>query len=436
MVLATGARAVLGIVLGLVLAGPSTAAAAPFHGCTFLKDRLIATSWPGGQHTGCANFSVAPLTCTKQKTTPLGVVTYPGDLVTGRLPAYFIEVTPFKGFSVFAEDTVDGLTLRPHIKASEAWWSFVMEQRYPGLGGVVGLLPGSGDGRVDPTPGSNGGFLYARTIKVPYGALAWTFASIGVTQGSAAPMCFDGISEFTPETWADLPGHPETGAALLVAPLTELLCDREFSGIYGPELPIDSPFDNVRQTCAIPALPQWVLANIAEPTSEVWEIGLNPRKACAGRLGAHLPRTGWTGNAPNEWEAANLVAYRMATLAEDHFITGPGIEPGDRWQLVWPPMASPGAHKCGRPGAVRPLETLTDGPIAWPQLPGTDGPVRPGGTLGAYARGGGSYVWAVWRKFSRCVEPGMGALFSAELTAHHTAAVAACSAVGATDGMP
>jgi hypothetical protein len=42
----------------------------------------------------------------------------------------------------------------------------------------------------------------------------------------------------------------------------------------------------------------------------------------------------------------------------------------------------------------------------------------------------------VWRKFSRCVEPGMGALFSAELTAHHAAAVAACSAVGATDGMP
>jgi hypothetical protein len=139
----------------------------------------------------------------------------------------------------------------------------------------------------------------------------------------------------------------------------------------------------------------------------------------------------------NEWDAVQTIAYRMATLSEDHWLTGPGIEGGDRWQLVWPPATSPGAHSCYRPGELRPLEALTNGPLEWPELFGSDGPVRPGGTsVASYAEGGSGYVFAVWRRFERCVEPGQGLLFSADISVLQPARVALCSVMNGTDGMP
>ena len=396
-----------------------------------------------GCRRGCANFNVQPLACEKSKPTPLGVVTYPGDVVSGRLPAYYIEVTPYQGWSVFAQDPFDGFALKAHLEAAQWHWKSVMAQRYAGLSTVVDAIPFSGDGAHNSMPGDNGGMLYGRTIRVPYGAIAWSFASIGVAGGSVAPVCFDGISEMSPAVWADLPGHGETSMALSHAVWTGSFCDKEWSGLYAPELPVHSPLgspwdlDSTRNWCAFPQTTPLVVAGVWQPTSEAIEplTTLNPRKVCAGRLGPHLPRTGRV-NTTNEWDAANLVAYRIATLSEDHFLSGPGMEPGDRWQLVWPPALSPGAHQCFRPGAVQALELATDGPVVAPELPGTDGPVRPGGTLATYARGGGSYVFAVWREFSKCVEPGQGALFTAELALHHPAAVAACTLANATDGMP
>ena len=421
--------------VAMALAMMATAAGAPLHGCTFYKARLKQQSWPGGTDTGCAQFHVDSLACTKTKAIGPFVVSYPGDVITGRLPAYFVEVTPHKGFSVFTQDA-DGFVLRAQMNAAVRYWDYAIDFA-TGTGAVTRAIPGSETGFHDDHGDRTQGFLHARTLKVPYAGLAWAFPTIGVASGSVFPTCFDGLSELSPTTWADVPGHGETFLAGAYAPIAEALCDRPLSGVYTPEVfGFSSPWDGIRNICAFPVTPTLVRAAVLNPTSEALEALTNPRKVCAGRLGWHLPRTGWTSVA-SEWDAANLVAYRMATMAEDHWLAGPGIEKGDRWQLVWPPAASPDAHTCYRPGSVRPLETLTNGPLEWPELPITDGEHRPGGGgVVAYRDGGSSYVFAVWRRFERCVEPFQGPLFRLDLSVIQVAREGACAAANATDGMP
>lgn len=413
----------------------SGASAAPLHGCTLLKERLRLTSWPGGLHTGCANFQVEPFSCTKTKILGPVVVQYAGDRVSGRLPAYFIEVTPQRGYSIFSQDP-DGAVLKAQLAAADTFWEGTLSSIFP-VAGAIASLPFADNGTHEDLPGNNGGMLFARTIKVPYAGLAWSFPSIGVASGSLFPTCFSGISEFTPHTWADVPGHGEQALAAVQAPLAAVLCNKDFSGILLPEVTFGDQYDldGIRNVCAFPTWPPAVMAGVLEPTSEAMEAITNPQKVCAGRLGPHLPRTGIV-NTSSEWDAVNTIAYRIATLAEDHWLSGPGIEEGDRWQLVWPPTAIPTGSTCSRPGAVRLLETVTNGPIEIPELPGTDGPVRPGGAIAAYAEGGSGYVFAVWRRFEKCVEPFQGELFAADLTVLQQARLAACTAMNATDGMP
>ena len=421
--------------LGVWFAGEGLAS--PLHGCTFYKGRLMASSWPGGLQTGCADFEVRPLSCTKTKVIGPAVVNYPGDVVSGRLPAYFIEVTPSRGFSIFALDA-DGAVLKVQLAASDAYYEQMLSALFPAASLVTELVPFSEDGVREDMPGNNGGVLFARSIKVPYAGLAWSFPTIGVASGSVFPACFAGISEFSPHTWADVPGHGEQAMAALQAPLAAVMCNQPASGLLLPELFLDSPFDAdaLRAPCAFPTLPAAVAAGVWEPTSEAVEAFINPQNVCAGRLGPHLPRTGVV-HTSNEWDAVNVIAYRMATLSEDHWLTGPGLEPGDRWQLVWPPASSPMAHACYRPGEIRPLEALTNGPIEWPELPFTDGPLRPGGaTIATYGEGGSGYVFAVWRRFEKCVEPLQGTLFAADLVGLQPVRASLCSLMNGADGMP
>jgi hypothetical protein len=421
----------LSVVLG------SQALAAPLHGCTFYKSRLVASSWPGGLQTGCANFEVEPLSCTKTKVVGPTTISYPGDVVSGRLPAYFIEVTPHRGYSIFTIDP-DGAVLRVQMGAADAYWEQTLAAMFPAAAAVTELVPFSENGTHENSPGNNGGLLFGRTLKVPYAGLAWSFPSVGVASGSVFPTCFAGISEFTPGTWSDVPGHGEQALAALQAPLAAAMCNQDFSGILFPELGLESPFDAdaLRNLCAFPTIATAVMGSVWEPTSEAMEAFTNPQDVCAGRLGPHLPRTGLV-NTSSEWDAVNTIAYRMATLSEDHWFTGPGIEGGDRWQLIWPPAASPGAHSCYRPGELRPLELLTNGPIEWPELPLTDGALRPGGaSVVGYNEGASGYVFAVWRRFSKCVEPFQGPLFAADLTVLQPARAALCTVMNSTDGMP
>lgn len=408
---------------------------APLHGCTFYKGRMVAESWPGGLGTGCAHFKVEPASCIKRKVIGGVVVEYPGDVVSGRLPAYFIEVTPQRGFSVFTQDP-DGAVLRAQMTAADNYWQSTLSALFP-LAGALGALPFAGNGTLEDRAGQNGGTLFARTIKVPYAGLAWAFPSIGVASGSVFPTCFSGISEFTPHTWADVPGHGEQALAAAQSPVAAVMCNLPTAGIYLPEVLIDSPFDAdpLRNICAFPTGPVAVGVGVWEPTSEAMEALTDPRKVCAGRLGPHLPRTGVV-HTSSEWDAVNTVAYRMATLAEDHWFSGPGIEPGDRWQLVWPPTASPGGNACFRPGAVRGVEFFTNGPIEIPEIPLTDGPLRPGGTVVAYSEGGSGYVFAVWRRFEKCVEPFQGELFAADLAVLQPVRAGLCTLMNGTDGMP
>lgn len=410
------------------------ASGSPLHGCTFHKARLTVPSWPGGLNTGCANFQVEPLSCTKTIVVPPGItVNYPGDVISGRLPAYFIEVTPYKGFSIFAQDP-DGLILKGQLELAEQYWTNTLASLNP-LAAASTLIPFGGKGYQQDEAGNNGGFLFARTIKVPYAGLAWSFPSVGAASGSVFPSCFDGISEFTPHTWADVLGHGETMMTLAQEPLASRLCHTQSAGVLLPEVLVGTPWDTVRNVCAFPTTPALVAASVLKPTSEAMEAVLNPRKVCAGRFGSHLPRTGRT-HTSSEWDAAQTVAYRMATLSEDHWQSGPGIEPGDRWQLVWPPTASPGGSACYRPGSMRLEELLLNGPLEMPETPGTDGPLRPGGPIAGYVEGGSPYVFAVWRRFERCGEPGQGALFAADMAALQPVREAACVGMNATDGMP
>lgn len=411
--------------------------AAPLHGCTFYKGRLMASSWPGGLQTGCADFEVQPLSCVKTKVVGPVTINYPGDVVSGRLPAYFIEVTPQRGFSLFAQDP-DGVILKVQLSAADAYYEEMLSTIFPPAGIVADLVPFSENGTREDSPGDNGGMLFARTIKVPYAGLAWSFPTIGVASGSVFPACFAGISEFSPATWADVPGHGEQAMTALQAPLATVMCNQPAAGLLLPELGLESPFDAdaLRAPCAFPTLAIAVTAGVFKPTSEAMEAFINPQNVCAGRLGPHLPRTGIL-HTSNEWDAVNTIAYRMATLSEDHWMTGPGIEPGDRWQLVWPPASSPAAHACHRPGEIRPLEALMNGPLEWPELPFTDGPLRPGGaSVVAYSEGGSGYVFAVWRRFEKCVEPLQGGLFAADLVALQPARVGLCTLMNSTDGMP
>lgn len=447
--------------LSLVVGMEGEAVASPLHGCTFYKSRLKAQSWPGGTNTGCANFTVTAGGCQKVKVIFGIPITYRGDLVTGRLPTHFLETTPHLGYSAFTED-LDGVTLKIQLEAAAAYYASVVNLPNVDLPGgaavqavedalnraidIVNNTPGAKTGYQHVRDDVPHGYIYARGLTVPYSGLAWNFPSIGVSGPNVFPTCFASLSEFTPHTWADKPGHPETPLLPAASVASMALCYLPTAGVYGPEVVADewSPWDELTlplPECAWPATKPQVAIGLAAPGSRAGEIATDPRKACMGRLGPLLPRTGWI-HGESEWDSSQIAAYRIATIGTDHFLGGPGIEPGDRWQLVWPPvnpLVSPTAHTCHRPGAVRAAEMQTNGPMQFiPGPPATDGGYRPSGTSSFVVTtdGGTSHVWAVWRRFSRCLEPLGGLLFKADLAVIQAAREGGCAIMNATDGMP
>lgn len=402
-----------------LLALVSGAAAAPFSGCTFFKQRLANHSWPGGTDTGCAQFHVQSQACVKFKVVGYTVVTYQGDLVTGRLPEYFIEVTPHFGKSVFTEDP-DGAQLSVQLDTATEYWKAQL-----GIAGAPDQVV-AGANESDPT--SPGQFLFGRAVKVPYGTLTWSQATIGVNAGAAGPaVCYESLSEYSPEVWSDKEGHAETGIAGIVNAVASDVC--MLPGTAIPANLIDPPALDVVEPCAVPATREQILIGMGRPDSEVADIAINPSTMCAGRFGPLLPRTGWVADA-DELTAAQHVAYKTASIGKDHFNAGPGIEMDDRWQMVWPPSLNPLAGQCFIPGVERPLVEMVP-LVNMPTVPLTDGPfMRPGPAT----EGKSPYVFAVWRRFTKCVEPGQGAIWQAELAALRSARMAACSA--APDSMP
>ena len=397
----------------------------PFHGCTLYKSRLVNYSWPGGMRSGCADFSTNYGACTKVKCFAYYCVEYSGVLMQGWLPEYFVEVTPHMGNSAFS-DSVDSIALRKHMEIARNWWK---ASRVNPLSRDVAPRPQSHDS------GHEFKLLYARALSVPYGTVGWSIPMLGSSGGSAVPACFKAISELTPQTWMDDFSSGDRKPAALWSPFTPLMCNGLGAAIQGglgsvgqavSSMPIptgpSAGDTGLPGGCALP-LPTWLQTAKSITGADT----SNPQKQCMGSLGPLLPRTGWV-EAPDMFTAGQQAAWRLASLAQDQFGTGIGVEPSDKWQVVWPPTAT---ANCFAPGSLtRPNDAL---PNYWSlPMPLTDGPVRPSvGTQGA-----SNLVFAIWKKHSTCLEPWEEIGAQADLNLIYGVRRAACSALNTADGMP
>lgn len=386
-----------------------TALAMPFDGCTFFKNRLARHSWPeqsleGG---GCANYQIEELACQITRNVGGVPVTYPGDRVSGRYPEYFLEVTPHFGTSIFTSEA-DGRRLGRQLDGATQFWKSEKN---------VGQLPDwmlGGTARRPISETENALLWHARALRVPYGVVNWSWPQIGVVATGAAgvPTCFLGISEHSPAVWSDAPLHPETWLAGVFNPLN--LCG--LPGVAQLNNRIDPPGVRPFEACSRGVRRGAINLGTAMPDSEVADAFINPLLSCAGRFGPLFPRTGWVSDANDDLTNAEKVAYKFASLARDHFISGPGVEAGDRWQIVWPRAGNFEQASCFVPGAERPVAELQRS-VHLPQVPFTDGPE---------GENRSSIVIAVWRSFSKCVEPGQGTAWRSSLQATREARVQAC----------
>ena len=220
----------------------------------------------------------------------------------------------------------------------------------------------------------------------------------------------------------DREGNPEKWLAGLYGPFGVPFCDQR-----GPLTAIEAfaPMPGLAEAtpneaiCATPAPNARVYAGLLNPGSDAANPFLNPSTMCAGRLGLLFPRTGWS-NLTQEPDNAQLIAMRIASIGKDHFQSQPGLEPDDRFQLVWP-LA--GDMQCFIPGEMSLSELL---PMKYfPVGEGTDSPDQ----SPAYGvEGSGTFVYALWRRWSECVEPGQGSIWELEMNVMYEARKAACAA--------
>lgn len=398
------------MMLGLLV---SVANGMPFDGCTFYTSRLAPFAWPepGEEGSGCANYKIEEGACTKTKMVAGAPVSYPGDRVSGRSPEYLIEVTPHFGRSVFAESSDGGALQRQLDRAAEFWKS------EKGMSGFSDMLFG-GTNRASVRDGEESVLLHARVVRTPFGVTSWAWPQIGVVAAGApaVPTCFLGLSEHSPAVWSDVPGHAEESLALLFNGMN--VCN--VPGLAQLNNRIDPPGLRPFEPCSRGVRRSAVRIGNALPDSEVVDAFVNPMLSCAGRHGPLFPRSGWVTTGNDELSNAEKVGYKFASLARDHFTSGPGVEAGDRWQIVWPPAGNLEQARCFVPGAERPLAEISRS-VSLPMVPMTDGP----------GRENGSVVIAVWRKWSKCVEPGVGSSWRGILASTREARVEACKADGA-----
>lgn len=406
--------------LVLVLAWRNSADAAPFHGCTFYKSRLDGWSWPGGLHTGCADFSLDYGACRKVKCFLFGCITYSGTLFTGWFPEYFIEVTSRVGKSAFADAKDGGLLQKQMEKAKESW-------REHG-----DVNPTASHARQDIHDNQmDSKLLFARALSVPYGTIGWSFPNVDKSAGSVGPLCYRAISEYVPETWADDldSGDRELAAAwsslttpacLLGAPIVGAI--NTIAGAAGGGSSDDSSIDI---KCALP-----LSASIQKIKALTGVSAYNPAKQCMGVLGPLLPRTGWT-NASDTYTAAQQAAWRLASLSEDYFLTDIGVQLSDKWQVVWPVIPRP---QCFTPGSLLRTSTLEPTTFMGDRFSGSPVPIP--GTDVPKNQGLSDYVFAIWRKYEKCLEPWDGVAARVDFSVLHSVRSAACSVLNSTDGMP
>jgi hypothetical protein len=398
--------------------------AVPFHGCTFYKERLQAWSWPGGMNTGCAQFSATFGACTKQKCGFWGCISYSGYWVQGWLPDYFLEVNSVMGKSAFS-DSLDGVSLRKHIEIAKKWWR-------SNLGNVMPFEVGVRSHSYELS--SDHKLLYARALSVPYGTVGWTIPTIGSSAGSAMPVCYKAISELAPATWNDLLTSGDRKTAAVWSPLTALVC-----GLGAPVAGAGQTAKQIISKFPIPTgtMPDSGLPGGCAQPLPVWAQeagGLTGQGAaaphCMGALGALLPRTGWVW-ASDQFNAHQQAAWRIASLAEDYFHQGIGVQPEDKWQQVWP--AVPRAQ-CFIPGGLDRPNNFEPSTYTGDRMTGVFPPIPFSDT--PYRQGLSDAVFAVWRKRGTCLEPWEGVAAIADIEAAYFMRLASCKSLNTMDGMP
>jgi len=309
----------------------NNAFSAPFHGCTFLKERLIASSWPGGLGAGCANFGVTYGSCTKYKCTPFGCITYPGTLVTGHLPDYIIEITPFFGRSAFTDllaKDPDGAVMLAQLKSAVLTW----KAQYPSPPSPPGISFENGHNETqEDNRQVYHKSLYGRMLPTPFEDVAWRFSDMDAPVGKSfvgAITGFAGISEFDPQTWNSGIADPDKKIAVPLIPAASLVCHGALSAAQGAiqtskqivaNLPTQSFFPrNTGEVIALPVTPAAASYANLRPDSEALQFMQDPTRMCMGKLGPLLPRAGHT-TVTDIYSASQIAAWRIASLTHDHF---------------------------------------------------------------------------------------------------------------------
>lgn len=383
-------------VAALAMLAAARASAVPLHGCTFWESRLAAES------QRCASFNIAWNACTIVHCSPFGCISYPGERFSGWMPEHFVEVTNRAGKSVFTAADAPACSLQ--MQQADATWQ--------ARGDLVGLRTT----RETPSTGAEFSMWFGRTLPVPYGPVGWALASLRDTAGSPAPTCFSAITEFAAETWADRLDSGDRRLAALWAPLTAPACTL---GAPVASLTTSLPGASATVPAAVPcAMP--LATGVQEALALSGASATNPLKQCMGALGGLLPRTGWTDGDP--WTAAQRVAWRTASLAEDYFRADVGVRERDRWQVIWPRVPVPRCFAPGsllRPSTFEPTSALVRGP-GYDSAPPLGRPAE--------------FVFAIWRERTRCLETWEAAAVEAELLTYPAVHGAACAAMNAASG--
>jgi len=331
--------------------------------------------------------------CTYAHTGPSWArVPIPGDEISMYLPEYLIEVTPSEGKSQFVNNSPDTSALKEHLKLAHKWQN--RHKPFNGLAAGGQQLNGRGQ------------FWHARMLPVPYGGLL-NFSNIAATPGPTdfIPTCFTGLSEFLSDQW--MKGIADKPFALAWSPL--LLACRHPAGrainegllqrnaIAGGQssmgsLPdVDTNIGGVGGSCSYPVSAKQAIAlNLAGNTD-----ALNPGVQCLGPLGGLLPRQGLIPHQ-NRPLGAHTAAWKFASLVKTMHPGSPGITSNDKWQMMYPRSA--------RSSCYRPSSSID---MALPKFEFRS-PMMAG-------RKAESYIFAIWRKRTRCIKAHTGAVWKVQM---------------------
>ncbi len=369
----------------------------PFNACTFNAPPFAAQSFAGGvPFAGCAGWSAirGRNGCVKTKGPCPLCVTYPGDHLQMWLPEFFIEVTTAPGVSAFTL-AADGVLLKKHLSLAHAWWKAVS----------LAPVPFASRAQSDVTTQSN--LWHARILAMPYANLMGSFSPLPGVQGTEAPTCYAGLSEFLPSQWNYNASDAPYAAAW--APLGAGLCNMPAGATFMGGLEVAkgavSSFSFGKsfeggsgEVCARPVgVAEGASKNLRPSSDALAPLTMGPSeissKLCMGAWGNLLPRTGWSVTA-DPLLSAMQAAYRFTSLTADFNLNDRWkIRGDDKWQIVFPMSV---ASTCFKPGAPfpflapAPLENLTQ---------------RMGHELAPLSARKGTYIIAVWRKRETCEEP-------------------------------